>query len=109
MSLRWETAAHQCTRGAPQALLRVPWLLLGITSTYARALQRKIFLREALAEVIDVSIKTVSAAVGRESEELRCSHGSCLARGILIVVGLVGVVASTQLVPLFFLEVRLRV
>ena len=43
----------------------------------------------------------VSSTVGRQSEGLRCSHMSCLAREILIVVGLVGVVAATQLVPFF--------
>ena len=55
-----------------------------------------------------MSIKTASIAVGLQSEELRYSHGSCLAHEILIVMGLVGVVATTQLVP-FFLCVRHRV
>ena len=38
----------------------------------------------------------------RQSNELQSSHWTCLAREILIVVGLVGVVASTQLMPFSF-------
>ena len=42
--------------------------------------------------------------VGRQSEELWSSRGSCLAHKILIVVGLVGVAPTTQLVPFFSFE-----
>ena len=66
------------------------------------------FFTRSIRGIIDVSIKTVSIVVGLQSEELRYSHGSCLAHKILIVMGLVGVVATTQLVP-FFLHVLHRV
>ena len=74
------------------------------TSTYACALQReRYFFTRSIGEIIDVSIKTIFIMMGLQSEELRCSHGSCLAHEILIVMGLVGVVATTQLVPFFSL------
>ena len=43
----------------------------------------------------------------RQSKKLGSSRWTCLTRKILIVIGLVGVVASTQLMP-FFLRIRLH-
>lgn len=71
---------------------------------------RDIFFFEKQRErYLMCSPKTVYTMVGRQSEELWSSRGSCLAHKILIVVGLVGVAPTTQLVPFFFLWIRVCV